>query len=193
MSNPRSSQGVLGGARRFLADLRGAAAAEFVLWVAILTVPVLSAVDIGVYAFQRMQLEIAAQAAVQTAWHVCNKTTLLPAVKNCAGLSAAMTSAAQGTSLGTTVTITTTPVSEGYYCVNASNKLVLVGTTATFGATPAAPAPFDCHTVIALSTAKPGDYIQVTASYAYAPVFPGVSVASLLTTPITRTAKMRLN
>lgn len=193
MRSHRPKRPVRRGPRMFIADLSGAAAAEFVLWLAILTVPVLNAVDLGVYAFQRMQLDIAAQAAVQTAWHICNKTSLLPAVQNCTGLSAAMTTAAQGTSLGGDVTITTTPPSEAYYCVSASNTLVKVGTAGTFGTAPVKPAPFDCHTVVASSTTAPGDYIEVTASYPYAPVFTGVSVASLLTTPITRTAKMRLN
>jgi hypothetical protein len=35
--------------------------------------------------------------------------------------------------------------------------------------------------------------VQVTASYSYVPLFSRISVASLLTSPITRQAWMRLN
>ena len=45
----------------------------------------------------------------------------------------------------------------------------------------------------ATKLAAPGDYVQVTASYPYEPIFSQASVASLLTTPITKTAWMRLN
>ena len=43
------------------------------------------------------------------------------------------------------------------------------------------------------STTAPGDYVQVTVSYPYEPIFSQASLASLLTTPITKTAWMRLN
>lgn len=179
--------------RLFLREVRGAAAAEFVLWTALLIVPVLSAVDIGVYIDRRMQLEIAAQAAVQAAWHSCSTTSSLPAVQNCTGLSATMLQAAQGTSLGTSVTLTSGTASEGYYCVDDNNKLVLVGTAGNFTTPPVKPSPFTCATVKAGSTTPPGDYIFATASYEYTPVFSNISIAGLLTTPITRTAWMRLN
>ncbi len=35
--------------------------------------------------------------------------------------------------------------------------------------------------------------IQVTTTYSYAPLFPGITVASTFTTPITKTGMMRLN
>lgn len=176
----------------FLGDVRGAAAAEFVLWISLLAFPVLSAVDIGTYIFQRMQVEMAAQAAVQAAWHACNASSLLPATQKCSGLLTSMTNAAQGTTLGTAVTVVSGSPSEGYYCLDSSNALALVGTAGTIGAPPTQPAPFDCHTKIAGSATLPGDYIKFQVSFVYKPVF-SVSLGSALTTPITRTAWMRLN
>jgi Flp pilus assembly protein TadG len=178
---------------RFAENTAGSAAVEFVLWLAVLIVPVLSAVDVGVYAFQRMQVQIAGQAAAQTAWHLCDTAAKLPAVTTTCGgtLLTAMSNAAKSTSLGTGATLTAT--SEGWYCPDATNKLKLVGTAGTFGAGPTPPSPLDCHTVVGAHTNVPGDYIKVTVSYSYAPLFRGLSVGSLLTTPITQTTWLRLN
>lgn len=182
-----------GSFRRFAGNVKGSAAVEFVLWLAVLIVPVLSAVDVGVYAFQRMQVQIASQAAAQTAWHLCDTSAKLPAVTTTCGgsLQTAMSKAAQNTSLGTGATVTAT--SEGWYCPDATNTLQLVGTSGTFGSGPVAPTPLDCHTVVGAHTNVPGDYIKVTVSYAYAPLFTGLSVGGLLTTPISQTTWMRLS
>lgn len=179
---------------RFLRDTRGAAAVEFVLWLAVLVVPLLSAVDLGVYAFQRMQLEAAGQAGAQAAWHLCDSSAKLPATKNCANLATTITQAAQTTSLGTNVTVAAGYPLEGYFCANSSQALLPAGTgmTWTVGQTPPTK-PANCSAVVSGSKTAPGDYIQVKVSYAYSPVFPAVSIASLLTTPITRTAWTRLN
>lgn len=178
----------------FLRDTRGAAAVEFVLWLAILIVPVLSAVDLGVYAFQRMQLDSAGQAGAQAAWHLCDSSAKLPATQNCTGLTTAVLTAAQATSLGTQVTVAPGYPLEGYFCTSDSQALLPAGTgmTWTVGETPPAK-PANCAAVVSGSKTAPGDYIQVKVSYAYTPVFPAVSVASLLTTPIVRTAWVRLN
>lgn len=179
-------------ARRRRGGEDGAAAVEFALWTTMLIVPILSAADFSLYVFQKMQLESAGQYAAQNAWHNCD-IAKLPAVTACPSLVSNMTTAAQQTSLGSNVTIPSGGVTEGYYCVNASNALVLVGTAGAPGTAPVAPSPNDCHTVIASSTTKPGDYLQVSVSYAYTPAFNGLSLAALLTTPITKTAWMRLN
>lgn len=179
--------------RRFAGDEGGAAAAEFAIWVAGLIVPILSVVDLSFYIHQKMELDMAGQSALQAAWHNCDVPTL-PAVKNCSGVVSTMTTAAQQTSLGSAISVAT--VTEDYYCVSASNALVRVGTTASPGTAavpPVKPSPFTCATVIGGSTTAPGDYIAVTVSYAYTPIFNGVSLAALLTTPITRTAWMRLS
>jgi len=182
--------------RRFLGDSKGAAAAEFVLWLGLLIIPMASAVDVGIYAFQKMQVEMASQAAVQAAWKACDTAGKLPATKtatNCgADLTTTITTAAQSTSLGTGVTIASGSPVEGYYCTAADNTLQLVGATGVIGSPPTKPSPFTCATVVAGSTIAPGDYLQVTVSYSYAPVFSGVSIAELLTTPITKTAWTRL-
>jgi hypothetical protein len=87
--------------------------------------------------------------------------------------------------LGTNVTWAL--AGEGYYCILPGGSLVLA---AAATATP----PSDCskNSIGGQASDVPGDYIQITASYAYSPIITGVSVVSLLTTPITRTAWMRL-
>jgi hypothetical protein len=99
-------------------------------------------------------------------------------------MPAAVTAAVQSTRLGTGVTVTLPPA-EDYYCVNTTTSaLVTVGSFPTTK-------PADCGAVGSASD-KPGDYIRVTASFVFTPLFPAVSVAALLTTPIVRTAWMRL-
>jgi Flp pilus assembly protein TadG len=164
----------------------GAAAAEFALILGLLVIPVLNAVDLAVYAWNRMQVDNAAQVAVQAAWATCDSSANLPATPNayanCPGMPLAVVTAVQSTPLGANVTVTST--TEGYYCINSASALVAVG---TFPGTK----PADCSSVGSASD-KPGDYVVIAASYAYAPVFPSVSIVSLLTTPIVRTAWMRL-
>lgn len=164
---------------------RGAAAAEFALVLPIFIIPLLNAIDFGIYVYDRMELNDAAQVAAQAAWAQCAVKGFVPATVNgnCAALSSAETSAAHGTTLGTGVTITST--TENYYCLNSSGSLVIVGSFPTTE-------PSDCSSVNPGSTDVPGDYILVTASYTYTPFFSQVSAASLLTTPITQTAWMRL-
>ncbi|HEY3695376.1 TadE family protein [Phenylobacterium sp.] len=170
-------------------DTRGSAAAEMAIWATVLIVPVLSVVDLGVYAFQKMQVESAAQGAVAAVWRFCDTAGELPAVQNCTSLLTNMNAGAQNTSLGATVTVT--GVTEGYYCRNGAGDLQLVGTTAAIGGTPTKPSPFNCSAA-GSATTVPGDYIQATASYTYSPVFTGISITTLLPTAVTRTAWMRL-
>jgi Flp pilus assembly protein TadG len=191
MTAPRAASSAALKARRFLGDSAGAAAVEFVLWLAVLIVPLFSAVDIGAYAFKKMQVQIAGQGAVQAVWHACNDTTKWPATQNCPTLLTTITRAAQGSSLGTDVTVASADVVEGYYCADASRALVAVGATGTIASPLTGPAP-TCTTVTAGSTTTAGDYIKVTVSYTYAPLFTGLSVASILGTSITHTAWMRL-
>jgi Flp pilus assembly protein TadG len=178
--------------RQLGAETHGAAAVELVLWLAVLVVPLLSAVDVGVYVFQKMQLQIAAQAAVQYVWQKCDPNLGgVPAFSKCSDLSLAkITSAAQSTSLGTAVTLTSTPsqpaIKEGTACATTGSGPQWVGTPSTAIGT--APVSAACP----LGPTKP-DYITVTASYPYTPVFSGLSVGSLLTTPIIQTAWMRMN
>ena len=88
MTRTRAQHRSSKGRRRIglVADTRGAAAVEFVLWLGILIVPILSAVDVSFYAYQRMQLEIAARAGAQAAWKACDTSAKWPAVQKCGGL-----------------------------------------------------------------------------------------------------------
>jgi hypothetical protein len=91
----------------------------------------------------------------------------------------------QSTSLGNQVSFQTGSPSEAYYCLNSSGALQNVGAVAS---TP----PTDCS-VTGLPGQQPADYIQITTTFSYAPLFPGVTVASAFTTPIVKTGTMRLN
>jgi Flp pilus assembly protein TadG len=183
---------VIKGLHVFARETRGTAAVEMALWTVLLVVPLLSVTDLGIYIYRRMQVELAAQSAAAAAWKLCSSSTALPASKNCATLLATMTTAAQSTSLGTGVTIKSGSPIDGYYCVNASNVLVQVGTTAVIGGTPTKPSPFNCSTVVTGSVTQPGEYLQVSTSYTFTDLFTGLSITGLLPSPIEKTAWMRL-
>ncbi|MBA4010510.1 MAG: hypothetical protein C0481_01465 [Phenylobacterium sp.] len=177
----------------FWRDDAGAAAVEFVLWLSLLVLPLINAVDLGVYVFKKMQVEMAAQAGTHAAWRLCDQSAELPAVANCTGLATTIQTAVQSTTLGATVTVAAASPAEGYYCVNSSGALTLVGAAGRIGLAPTKPNPFTCEAQFSGSKTVPGDYVQVTVTYPYQPIFSQASIASLLTTPITKTAWMRLN
>ena len=164
------------------ADRRGVAAIEFAVFAALISLGMLNVTDIAVYVYQRMQVEYATQAGAQAAWHTCD-INHLPATNNCSGLNTAVQNAVQGTSLGTRVALQSGSPAEGYYCVNSSNALQYVADVNH--------KPTDCSSVGSPGLA-PGDYIQIATTFAYAPMFPGITVTGAFTTPITRTALMRL-
>jgi len=164
------------------ADRRGVAAIEFAVFAALISLGMLNVTDVAVYVYQRMQVEYATQAGAQAAWHTCSLNQL-PATNNCSGLNTAVQNAVQGTSLGTRVTLQSGSPAEGYYCVNSSNALQYVADVNH--------KPTDCSSVGSPGLA-PGDYIQIATTFAYAPMFPGITVTGAFTTPITRTALMRL-
>lgn len=173
--------------RRYRTERSGAATAEFALVLTLLLLPILNVIDLGIYIYQRMELDNAAQVAAHAIWATCALDINLPATPNsyakCPTAPTARDTAVQSTTLGTNVTVTST--TEGYYCVNTStNALVAVG---SFPNTK----PADCSSVGSASDA-PGDYIFVTASYTYSPLLRNLSVTTLLTTPMTRTASLRL-
>lgn len=145
----------------------------------------LNLTDLSVYIYTKMQVDLAAQEAVGAARSLCYTAAKLPATINCgSSLQSTMLAAAQKTSLGTGVTFLAAPT-EKYYCADSSSTLVVV---ANANATP----PANCSGTVPGSTAKPGDYISVTAKYTFAPVFPGASVAAYMPATIQRTAWMRL-
>lgn len=170
--------------RAFRHDRRGTAAVEFALAATLLVVALLNAVDFGYYMYQRMEVENAAEAGAQAAWKTCSdQSTMLPATENCAGLNTAITAAIQNTSLGTAITLTSGAPTEGYYCVNASNMLQSVGSLAA--------KPTDCSAA-GNAGVSPGDYIKVSVTFPYAPLF-GISLMTASgITSINMTTWMRL-
>ena len=175
----------------FVRDDRGTAAIEFAAVSTLLVVILGNAVDFGVYQYQSMQVEEAAQVGAQTAWKTCNTTNLLPATQNCttsngaaANLNAAVTTAIQSIALGTRATLASGYPAEGYYCVNSSGALELVGSLSS--------KPTDCSAA-GNANASPGDYVQIAVTAAYSPIFPGFSVIGLRgLTSISSTSWMRL-
>ncbi len=172
--------------RSLFQDTRGAAAAEMAMILPAIAFIMLNVVDFSVYTYTKMQVDLAAHEAVGAARVLCDESEAakgLPATTNCTGVDTIMASAAQSTTLGSTVSIASTV--EKYYCANSGGTLVEV---ALASATP----PADCSATVSGSTSAPGIYIQTTASKTYSPIFPGASVAALLPAAITRTAWMRL-
>ena len=171
--------------RYFSSDERGTSAIEFAFFASILSFAILNVADISIYLYKRMQVENATQMGAQAAWNACDPSqNQLPATTNCPSLTTAITNAIHSTSLSTAVSLQAGSPAEGYYCVNSSGQLQYVSSVSS--------KPADC-TVAGVPSNMPGDYITVTASYAYAPIFHGVSVAAAFPTPIVRTSMMRLN
>jgi Flp pilus assembly protein TadG len=164
--------------RSFFGNQRGAAAIELALWAGILVIPILSVVDIGFYQYQKAELETATDAAGQALFNACDPVKL-PVTLRCTGYSTVINNAmSAATSLGGSVTATAT--TEGYYCMNGTALQATGGALAN--------GPTTCS-----NGAASADYVQITGSYSYSPVFTGITVASLLTTPITKTIWVRMN
>ena len=167
-------------------DQRGLAAVEFALIAGMLPLGVLNTADLSIYIYQRMEVENATQMGAQAIWKFCDPNqnpNVLPATTNCSGLTTAVENAVQSTSLGTRVSLQSSP-SEGYYCMNNLNALIYVSPVTD-------PKPTDCSAA-GMPSLKPGDYIKIQTTFSYAPLFSGITVASALATPITKTALMRL-
>jgi Flp pilus assembly protein TadG len=179
--------------RSFLQDVRGTAAAEYVLCLPLLVGPVIAMVDLGVFTVQRMEVDAASQAGVAAAWHVCTDQTKPANQTNCTGgdLSAAITAAIQSTNIGTGVTLSSTPV-VGYYCATDTGALTAVTATWTISAATPPAKPANCSGAVAGSTTAPAQYIQVSVSATYTPVFGALQAAGVLPATITRTSWRRL-
>ena len=182
------------------------------LVTALLAYPVLNVADIGMYAYQSMQVANAAQAGARAAWSACNVASYWPATANCGASGATLTTAVSGTAgiqsttLGSNVTLVSGYPKEGYYCATTTNTLALTGSPSSNPAVSAGSTPTkatNCSTVwdpatnasatAANTAATPGDYVSVSVTFTYTPLFTGVvTVASLLTSPITSTAWQRM-
>jgi Flp pilus assembly protein TadG len=176
---------------------RGAAAAEFAILLPFLTIPMLSVVDLGYYAYQRMQVGNAAVIGAEEARSFCTpaQTPATDSTK-CPGFQANETAAIHSTSLGTNVALVSGYPIEAYYCTLTTGALQQVGTSGTFGSPPTPPSPDTCDAVTNHSVANgvaPSDYIQVQVTYTYTSVFPGMTVAALLPGTVTQTSWSRLD
>jgi Flp pilus assembly protein TadG len=150
----------------------GSVIIEFAFIAPILALLIVNILDFSLLIWARMQVNYSAQVGAQAAFKTCSAGTM-PAVSNCTGLSTAVTSAIQATSLGTGVTLTSGYPTEAYYCVS--------GTTLQFvGSYSSPPNPFNCSAVGSAST-SPGDYIEIDVTYSYTPTFAGLSLVSAQT------------
>jgi Flp pilus assembly pilin Flp len=152
---------------RFLADASGAATVELALTLTFLLLPLIGVFDTGVYVFQRMEVENAAEMALQSAFNICGQGgATAPLITNCTGLSGAVTKGAHSTSLGSNVSVSST--TEGDYCVSGTGQLTTSG----------------CGTT--------AHYLKVTVAFTFTPLFPNVSVASVLGNSIGGSRYMRM-
>ena len=203
---------------RYARARRGSAAVEYALWLAALSPPIFAAADVGYFGFEVLQAHFASQMAVQAAEAKCAPVAVktFPATKYCGSngddLNTAIFNGEHSTALGTAVTIGSSKAKEEFMCVSASGVLTdvsgtdgVIATKTTSGVTDidtggtdtvaTMPTPADCTSVNAGDTAEPGDYVFVTVSYTFKPLFKGFSVVNLLggnPVTITQTSYTRL-
>jgi Flp pilus assembly protein TadG len=180
---------------RLLRETRGAAAAEFAIWVPVVMIPLMNVGDLSMYVYRSMQVQNAAQIGAQAGWRACSSASQTPATQNCSAFSNAVSAGVQNTSLGSKVTLASGYPQEGYYCTTTSGTLTLVGTSGTVATPPTTPSPDTCAAVSGASdpTVAPGDYITVKVTYSFTSIFSGLTVAALLPSPMTATAMTRIN
>ena len=166
----------------WLAGDTGNALIEFAFVAPILVTLLLNLFDFSSLIWARMEVDYSAQMGAQAAFKSCAGGAM-PAMTNCAGLTTTVTTAAQGTSLGSGVSLASGYPTETYYCTTAANALQSVGTYSS------PPSPFDCSAT-GNPGVTPGDYIVVQVTYSYAPTFSGLSLASSQT--LTGTSLERL-
>ena len=169
-------------ARELAAETSGVAAIEFGLIAIVMAAGTANAADTALYLIDRLEVENATEMGAQAAWNACDLKHI-PATTQCTGLTSTVTTAIQRTSLGTHVTLRSGSPAEGYYCVNSSGSLQYVSSVST--------KPADC-TAAGTPSNQPADYLSVQTTYTYAPLFQSFSIAHLFTTPIVRTAWMRM-
>jgi Flp pilus assembly protein TadG len=155
---------------------------EFALLLPVLLLILVNVIEGGAYILARMEVGSAAQMGGQAARRVCDSSEL-PATVNCAALRSAVQGAVQATALGASISLQPSAPSEGYYCLSDAKTLVYAGAVTS--------PPPKCTTT-GMPT-QPGDYLLVTVQFDYSPKFPGLSIGSLLPTPIIGTARMRMD
>lgn len=166
-------------------DVSGLATIEFALAGTALTVGLLNGLEVARWSLQKMEMANAVHSATLAVWNACD-TKHLPAKSNCTGLTSAITTGLQTTSLGTSVTLATNYPTEGYYCINSSGVLTNV---ANYNASTV---PANCSAQ-GDSSHAPGDYVVIQATYTYTPlVGSGLTVGSRLPGTFTSTGYIRL-
>ena len=169
--------------RRLRRDERGIAAIEAAFITSAFAIAMLNAVEIGRYAYIKMEAEQATQVGAQAALVACDAQHV-PATQSCPNLNSAVTTAIQGTTLGSKMSLNGAgAITEGYYCLNAAGALVSVSGVSS--------KPADCSAA-GNSSLKPVLYLQVHTRYTYAPMFPGLTVAQAFPTAVLKTAWMRM-
>jgi len=167
--------------QRLRRDERGMAAVEMALITSVFAVAMMNAVEVGRYAYILMETEQATQVGAQAALVACDAQHV-PATQACPSLTSAVTTAVQGTSLGSAVSLNGA-IAEGYYCLNASNALVYASDVNS--------KPANCA-AFGNSGLSPALYLQVKTRYTYAPMFRGMTIAQSFPTAIQKTAWMRM-
>jgi Flp pilus assembly protein TadG len=170
---------------RRLRDETGAATVEFALSTGVLLTVMLNGVEIARYFYIKMQLQHAVQMAGQAVWKTCDTAAKVPVTINCSGRTAAITTALQSTSLGTSVTLSSGFPTEAYYCTATSG-----GALTSVGAVTSAK-PINCSPTGSAS-AIPGDYVLIQADYTYAPIFRGITIGSQMPTAMQASVTMRV-
>ncbi len=161
------------------------AALELALFLGVASAVMLNGVELARYYYSRMELENAAQMAVQNVFRVCDKQDELPATLKCSERAGAITSAFQSTTLGAAVTLQAGSPSEAYFCVNSAGTLTQV---ATVNETK----PANCSSV-GNSAGKPSLYFRISAQYQFVPIFDGITVGSALPAVIETSTMARLS
>jgi len=191
---------------RYREETTGTAAVEIAIWLVVMVVPLLNVVDTGFYIYQRMQVENAASAAAQSVWALCTSSTQVPVTGGgCTNVGATAQAAAQGTSLGTGVTLQTTSTTsyENYFCTNNSGVLTAVGTASAITNTTTKPtlsnsfanSSSPCSSAgsgFTGNTAPPSDYVVISVTATYHPLFPGATITNLFNSTITGVARTRM-
>ena len=158
--------------RLFVMSAAGTVATEFAIVVPFLVFLLFNLVDFTLLIWAQMELDFAAQMGAQAAYSACTGGGM-PALSNCAGLTAAVNQAIGETSLGSQVTLASGSPGEIYYCPSG-------GSLQSVSTYPTLPSPYNCGAA-GNASELPGDYISIAVSYSYAPFFNGLSLVSART------------
>lgn len=144
---------------------------EFAVWLVALAYPFVNAADLAVYAFRKVEVQNAAQMAVQAAFNTCGQNFSTPVYTSCNTVNSnaganAVTAAVKTTTLGSRVSVS--DVSEYVDGSKQSGSLTNPPSAS-------------------------GDYLGVKVTFSYTPLFGLATVASLLGTTITQTYWMRMS